>query len=104
MVEVQPDEIVVRAGNAHTHIDLDADADTVAARALGLVCDLLSPAIRIRERLAAGKPYKWVREVCQDRHWVAQEWDGLIFFNYFGKRTERIYQNSILPAGGDATG
>jgi hypothetical protein len=100
-VEVYPDEIMVIAGRAHMNLDLDGEADVLAARTLGLVRDLLSPAMRIRERLAAGKPYKWAFEFCQDGKWITEEWIGLFFYNYFGKKTEKIYLNRILPARED---
>ena len=100
-VEVHPDEIMVFAGGAHTNLHLDGNPDDLAARALGLVRDLLSPVMRIRERLAGGKPYKWAFELWQDGQWVTEEWAALFFFNYFGKRTEKLYQNRILPARED---
>jgi len=96
-VEVHPDEIMVMAGGAHTNLHLDHNPDELAAQALGLIRALLSPAMRIRERLAGGKGYKWVFEMYQDGHWITEEWVGLFFWNYFGKRTEKIYQNRILP-------
>ena len=97
-VQVHPKEIIIMAGGAHTNLDLDDNPDDLAAHALGLVRDLLSPAMRIRERLAGGKPYKWIFELYHDGQWMAEEWCGLFFWNYIGKRTEKIYQNRILPA------
>ena len=97
-VDVRPKEIMIIAGRAHTNLDLDDNPDDLAARALGLVRDLLSPAMRIRERLAGGKPYKWLFELYHDGQWIAEEWCVLFFWNYIGKRTEKIYQNRILPA------
>jgi hypothetical protein len=97
-VQVRPKEIIIMAGGAHTNLDLDGNPDDLAAHALGFVRDLLSPEMRIRERLAGGKPYKWIFELYQDGHWIAEEWCGLFFWNYIGKRTEKIYQNRILPA------
>jgi len=99
-VEVYPDEIMVIASRAHTTLNLNEykNADELAAHALGLVRDLLSPAMRIRERLAGGEPYKWAFESYQDGQWITEEWIGLLFWNYFGKRTEKVYQNKVLPA------
>jgi hypothetical protein len=97
-VEVYPDEIMVIASGAHTNLHLDGNPDELAAHALGLVRDLLSPAMRIRERLAGGEPYKWAFESFRDGEWITAEWIGLFFYNYLGKKTEKIYQNSILPA------
>jgi hypothetical protein len=97
-VEVRPDEIMVIAGGAHTNFHLDETPDKLAAHALGLVRDLLSPAMRIREHLAGGKPYKWAFELNKNGQWITEEYCALFFWNYFGKRTVKIYQNNILPA------
>jgi hypothetical protein len=97
-VEVYPEEIIVMTIGPHTHFQLEGSPDILAARALGFIRDLLSPAMRIRERLAGDKPYKWSFEVYQEGQWVTEEQVGLLFWNYFGKRTEKIYQNRILPA------
>lgn len=97
-VEVHPGEIMVMAGGAHTNLHLDGNPDELASTALGLVRDLLSPAMRIREYLAGGKLYKWAFELNQDGQWTTEECGSLFFWNYFGKRTEKIYHNSILPA------
>ena len=72
--------------------------NVVAVKVDGESRDLLSPVMRIRERLAGGKPYKWIFELYHDGQWIAEEWCGLFFWNYIGKRTEKIYQNRILPA------
>ncbi|HBG28392.1 MAG: hypothetical protein A2Y10_11160 [Planctomycetes bacterium GWF2_41_51] len=99
-IEVNPDRITVIASGAHMTLNLNEykNADELAAQALGLVRDLLSPGMRIRERLAGGIPYKWAFETYQNGRWLTMEWIGLIFWNYFGKRTEKIYQNKVLPA------
>lgn len=97
-VEVCPDQITVMAGPAHVHIDLADNPDESAAYALGLVRDLLGPGMRIRERLAGDRPFKWTLEHLQDGEWIAEEEMGLLMYNYFGRRSERIYQNQVLPA------
>ena len=96
--EVHPKEITVIAGPAHMHFDLEGDVDELAAQVLGLVRDLLSPAMRIHEFLAGGKAYKWTVEADQNGKWIAEQSLGLIIFRWFGYRTERICQNRILPA------
>jgi hypothetical protein len=97
-VEVHSEQITVMAGPTHVHLDLDGDADELAAYALGLVRDLLSPATRIHERLAGKTPIKWTLEHLQGGEWTAEEEMGLLLYNYFGRRSERTYQNQILPA------
>ena len=96
-VEVYPDEVMVTAGGAHTNASPDGKPDELAAHVLGYVRDLLSPAMRIRERLAGGQPFKWAIELKRDGTWETEEWVGLFFYNYFGKKSERTYQNSVLP-------
>lgn len=96
-VEVEPSQIMVYAQGAHTEFPFcDENPDDLVKDVLGLVRDLLSPAMRIRERLAGGKPYKWAFEVLHEGEWIPEEWVGLLFWNYFGKRSEKIYQNKIL--------
>jgi hypothetical protein len=97
-VEVHPQEIIIMAGNAHTSIHQNSNPDELASQALGLVRDMLSPAMRIREYLAGGKVYKWAFELYRNEQWVTEEYGSLIFWNYFGRRTEKIYQNNTLPA------
>ena len=97
-VEVYPEQITVMAGPAHVHLDPDGDADELAAYALGLIRDLLSPAMRIREQLAGGRPFKWTLEHLHGGKWIMEEEMGLLIYNWFAKRSERIYQNQILPA------
>lgn len=97
-VEVYPDEIIIRAGGAHRTLSRDDAKDDLVEESLGLVRDLLSPGMRIREYLASGTPYRWAFEVFQDGRWMTEESVGLFFYNYFGTRTERTFQNRILPA------
>ena len=100
-VEVHSDEVTVTAGSAHTHASPDGKPEGFATHVLGFVRDLLSPAMRVRELLAGGRPYKWAIELCRNGEWETEEWGGLIFYNYFGKKTEKTYQNTVLPARTD---
>lgn len=98
-VEVDPNQIIVCASGAHQNFEFTSKKpDDLVAEVLGLVRDLLSPGMRIRERLSNGEPYKWAFEVYHNEQWLTEEFVGLLFWNYFGKRTEKIYQNEILPA------
>ena len=65
---------------------------------LGLVRDMLSAACRLRERRACGSPYRWDLESLVDGVWRRDGTTGLLFWNYFGRRSQRIYQNDALPA------
>jgi hypothetical protein len=85
------------AGGAHEVFDLRTDsAPEVAARVLGCVRDLLSPDMQLRELAAGGRPYRWIIEARAAEGWHPEIETGLLFFNYFGERTERIYQNRQL--------
>ena len=62
IVEATPEEIILFAHGAHVQFDRPYDEEkpeTQVEEALGLARDLLSPAMRIRERCAVGKPYRW---------------------------------------------
>lgn len=97
-IEVFADDVIVSANGPHIHYHLGSSVETVVDDALGLVRDLLSPSMRIREFYSNGKPYKWYMELIHDGKWQVEDKTYLIFFNWFGKRTEKYYQNSILPS------
>ena len=90
--------LVVHALGAHEHFAAGAAPPAeLCGRALGLVRDLLSPDMRIRETRAGAKPMRWTVESRAGQGWRAEGTTGLLFFNYFGRRSERIYQNHQLP-------
>jgi hypothetical protein len=91
-------EVVVTAGNLHTHFDDPKNPHELVRASLGLARDLLSPTMRLRERCAGGSPYRWILELKKGGKWVGQETVALLFWNYFGARSERILQNTQLPA------
>jgi hypothetical protein len=97
-VTLQPDAhgiIVLTGVGVHEHIDgspWDAVRD-----ALGLARDLLSPDMRVREQRAGGAGYRWVLERRDTGMWRPQSETGLLFWNYFGRRSEHFYQNTQLP-------
>lgn len=64
---------------------------------MGMVRDLLSKNMRIREYLTNKKPYKWNLEYFEDKQWKIAGSTTLMFWNYFGKKSEQIYSNDILP-------
>jgi len=98
-VEVNPDEITVRGGGAHINANLGrGDPKELVRRTLGFVRDLLSPTMRIREWTAGGLAYKWAFELLKDGNWQFVESVGLLWWNWFGRRAERTYQNTVLPS------
>ncbi len=97
-VTLQPDGqgIVVLTGvGLHEHVE-GAPAEAVRD-ALGLVRDLLSPDMRVRELRAGGRAYRWLLERRELDRWTCESQTGLLFWNYFARRSERVYQNRWLP-------
>lgn len=110
-VEAHPDGLMLFARGVHVHFDEHHDprlhdAEELVDEALGLARDLLSPAMRIRELCAGGKPYRWVMEYSDGAGWRGEQETGLLVWNYLGRRSERVYQNHALPGrlGGEPPG
>ncbi len=95
-VEVDCDEIVIRAHGYHQHVDEKDDNQKIES-AFGLVRDLLSTSMRIKEYWVGGSPCRWEAQSSRNGEWVTEATTGLLFRNYFGKRLEKYYQNNILP-------
>jgi len=75
----------------------DGTAEDFAGNCVGLLYDLLTPLMRIREQLAGETPYKWILECLREGSWEGRGTYLRFFFNFWGKRSERIYQNHMLP-------
>jgi hypothetical protein len=99
-LEAQAAGLIVSGVGFHTHFDWYATAGEAVRQALGLVRDLLSPGMRVRELRASGRPYRWELQRFDGGEWRTQEVTGLLFWNYFGARSQRIYQNMMLPPRG----
>jgi hypothetical protein len=99
IVSIEENGTTLFARGAHRHVQPieGQDVESLASETLGLVRDLLSPDMRIREFCASGSAYRWQMEACTADGWKAVEVTALIFWNYFGRRLEKIYQNHILP-------
>ena len=80
----------------HNEYPLTKNLQTVLTEVTGLARDLLSKNMRIREYLSNNKPYRWDVESLVDNKWYSVDSTGLIFWNYLGKRSEKIYFNNIL--------
>jgi len=98
-VDLIEDEAVIHCESAHQHIfwPEEEDAHDYAKRIYGLIYDYLTTETRLREVYSGKNPYKYIIEQRVDSHWEKEDTMGLLFFNYFGKRSEKIYQNDILP-------
>ena len=98
LIEVSPNQITVFTVGAHQHFDSPEDSnETKIKTALALVRDLLSSDMRIRELRAGNSAYRWALESLHQNNWRRESSTGLLFWNYFGKRSEKIFQNYTLP-------
>lgn len=96
-IEAGPHEFLVAAEGFHEHLAVREPLEEFLGGITGLIRDMLSPNMRVREKLSGGKPYSWSLEVLMDGRWVAESTCGLIFWNWFGRRSEKIYSNTNLP-------
>jgi hypothetical protein len=81
----------------HADIDHTRSPQGAIEAAFGMVRDLLSPDMRLRERYA-GKRAVWAAaERFDGTTWHRAYDTGLLLFNYFRKRRELIYVNHQLP-------
>jgi hypothetical protein len=93
--EIDLNAVTLYWGNWHTRFE---SADTLIEDLFGLLRDMLGPDMRVRELCANANPYRGFLETHDGTRWSTEYEMGLIFWNYFGKRSVRTYSNSILPA------
>ena len=96
-VRITSQEIIVYAEGAHQHFEAKDDDKGAVEDSLGLVRDLLSLDMRIRELRAGDSPYRWHIEAFRGGTWYVEHTTGLLFWNFFGRKTERLLQNNALP-------
>ena len=96
-VEVFSNEIIVNTDGPQFHFDLIESPKDTVDEVLGFVRDLLSPDMRIVQKCANSKPYKWSLQVLRDGKWHAEQNMALLIFNVFGRRSEIILTNRVLP-------
>jgi hypothetical protein len=93
------EELTLEAGYAHFPLaGAPDDPTTAVTEAFGLLRDVLSPGMRLRELRAGRMPYRWYLEAAVEGTWHTEQMMGLLLWNFFGRRSERIYQNDHLPA------
>lgn len=97
VIEAGPEEIVISARGWHEHYPLTGSVNDLVADTLGMVRDLLSPVMRIREELSNGSPFRWHLENQMDGKWIIESTTGLLFYPWLGRKTERIFMNQALP-------
>lgn len=81
----------------HDHFEVIDDFSETLKSVLGLVRDLLSKNMRIKEILAGKTPRKWILQNYIDGQWQDEHIVGSIFWNYLARKNERIYYNDVLP-------
>ena len=96
-VTAEADAITLHWGNWHTRFEPTTGDDTLVEAVFGLVRDMLSSDMRIRELCADHKPYRGFLESYDGKRWSAEHSMGLIFWHYFANRSVRTYSNSALP-------
>ena len=83
----------------HNHFEAYRDFSNILEQVMGLARNLLSNNMRIREISSNNNARKWILEHYRNNAWEQESINGLILWNYFGKKTEKIYSNDIYPAG-----
>jgi hypothetical protein len=97
-VQVGNGYVYVLVGQSHYRFDLHSrPPEPEIAKALGLVRDLLSNRMRLRESRSNDKPYRWIVEREVSGQWEPELIEENPFFNYFGRRSERLYYNNQVP-------
>jgi hypothetical protein len=61
--------------------------------AVDFVERLLTSDARLRVLERGGKPYRWILELKEKDGWSPYEEMGLLFFNVFARRSERVLTN-----------
>lgn len=96
-VQVQPAGIVLAGAGWHEHYQLEGDGEQFARNMLGLIRDLISPRMRIRELRVGSSGYRWHLECLEEDGWVIENTFGYLIWNFFGRKSERIHMNEVLP-------
>lgn len=94
---LEDDQIIISSGGHHDHYDLEGDEYDFVNHILGLVYDLLSPVMRLKEYRAGKSGYKWELEMLENGAWETKSSSQLLFYNYFARKSVKIYQNTQLP-------
>ena len=94
---VEKNAVTLYWGNWHTPFEPEAGIDTLVEDLFALLRDMLSPDMRVRELYTWPFAYRGFLESFDGTRWSTEQEMGLIFWNYFGKRSARTYSNSMLP-------
>jgi hypothetical protein len=100
-IEDDGDSILLETDNGyHDCIEINnfKSEQEALLQVFGLVRDLLSNNMRIRVIMKSGKPIKWILEYFEHNKWREESTMGLLTLNIFGKTTEQVFSNNILPS------
>ncbi len=78
------------------HDEFDASKERLVWT-MGFVRELLTKNMRIIEHRSNDKPYKWYVQIYESSEWKGFLIKHCVFWNLFGKRSEKVYFNDILP-------
>ncbi|HSR18378.1 MAG TPA: hypothetical protein VLM39_09850 [Ignavibacteriaceae bacterium] len=81
----------------HDYFKVNNNFKEVLIDVMGIIRDLLTRNMRIKEYLSNNRSYKWTLQCFRENKWKDESSTGLIFWNYFGKKSEKIYFNNSLP-------
>jgi hypothetical protein len=76
--------------------DLNGNCEELCQEFMGFIRSLLCEDSRLEVSYAGSRPYKFVLTFPTEGGFESSE-TGLFFFDYFGKRSARIFQNRHLP-------
>ena len=96
-LEANVEGLELRCGDMHTPLAVGSEPDGAVRDALGMIRDLLSPGMRLREQWAGGSPYRWSLEALGNGGWQCEYEMALFVWNFLGRRSECIYKNGHLP-------
>ena len=88
---------------AHVHFTSDGNHEEISQQAMGLVRDLLSPAMRLHIIEIGGKPSRAHFEILREGEWHRESTTALFTFLFFRKRTDRFYVNHRFSIRQNAT-
>jgi len=94
---IEDAQIVISSGGHHDHYEVEGDEEDFVNHLFGLIYDLLTPVMRLKEYRAGKSGYKWELELLENGGWKTESCSGLLFYNYFARKSVKIYQNKQLP-------
>ena len=96
-VEIRADKIFFWTNTGfHDEWQIGKDHNSFMKSVFEFLRDVLSNNMRLRELRSNGRPYRWILEGWDGKDWIMESTTGLIFYNYFGRKSEHIFQNQMI--------